>query len=90
MMFPVSFLFLASILMLRPSLSDFGKDGSFVSMFLFIPLALGSFWAVFTFFPILITVILRILKEGEVMLRDLPDYRDYCKRLPYRLIPFVW
>jgi len=63
---------------------------SFVLMFLFIPLALGSFWAVLSFFPIVITVIFRILKEEEVMLRDLPDYKDHCKKVPYRLIPFIW
>lgn len=63
---------------------------SFVLMFLFIPLALGSFWAIIAFFPIVTTVIFRILKEEEVMLRQLSDYRDYCKKVPYRLIPFIW
>ncbi|MCR4276943.1 MAG: isoprenylcysteine carboxylmethyltransferase family protein [Candidatus Roizmanbacteria bacterium] len=63
---------------------------AFVPMFLFIPFALGSFWAVFAFFPIVTTVIFRILKEEKVMLRDLTNYKDYCKKVPYRLIPFVW
>ena len=31
-----------------------------------------------------------LLKEEEVMLRDLPDYKDHCKKVPYRLIPFIW
>jgi len=63
---------------------------AFVLVFLFIPLALGSFWAVLAFFPIVTTVISRILKEENVMLRELPDYSNYCKKVPYRLIPFIW
>jgi protein-S-isoprenylcysteine O-methyltransferase Ste14 len=63
---------------------------AFVPMFLFMPIALGSFWAVIPFFPIVAAVTLRILNEEEIMLRDLPHYKDYCKRVPYRLIPFVW
>lgn len=61
-----------------------------LTMFLFTPLALGSYWAII---PFLLTVpmnIFRIRSEEEVLLRDLPGYRDYCSTTRYRLIPSVW
>jgi protein-S-isoprenylcysteine O-methyltransferase Ste14 len=59
-------------------------------MQLFTPIALGSYWAlIFTslFIP---TLIFRIRKEEEVLLRDLPGYKDYYIKTPYRLIPLIW
>jgi len=59
-------------------------------MFLFTPLALGSYWAII---PFLLTVpmnIFRIKSEEEVLLRDLPGYKDYCLKTRYRLIPSFW
>ena len=32
----------------------------------------------------------RIRNEEEVLRRDLPGYTEYCVRVRYRLIPFVW
>jgi len=62
-----------------------------IPMYLFMPLALGSFWAVIPFIPVVfIIIVLRILNEEEVLKRDLPGYVGYCKKVRYRLIPFVW
>ncbi|MFC1700366.1 methyltransferase family protein [Patescibacteria group bacterium] len=61
-----------------------------VPMFLFMPLALGSFWAMLFFAPICAIIILRILNEEEVLRKGLPGYTAYCKKVRYRLIPFVW
>lgn len=59
-------------------------------MFLFTPLALGSYWALFFFLPLLPLIVLRILNEEEVLLRELPGYEEYCMKTKYRLIPFIW
>jgi protein-S-isoprenylcysteine O-methyltransferase Ste14 len=59
-------------------------------MFLATPLALGSYWAlpVFLIFPLVLTY--RIMNEEEVLLRDLPGYREYTQKVRYRLIPSIW
>ncbi|CAG0971493.1 hypothetical protein METP2_01424 [Methanosarcinales archaeon] len=59
-------------------------------MYLFTPLALGSYWAVPFFLPLIPLIILRILNEEEVLLRELPGYREYCQKMKYRLIPLIW
>ncbi|VVC04583.1 Phospholipid methyltransferase [Candidatus Burarchaeum australiense] len=60
-------------------------------MYLFTPLALGSYWAVLPFFIMILAVIIpRILNEEEVLRRDLPGYAEYCQKVRYRLIPHVW
>jgi protein-S-isoprenylcysteine O-methyltransferase Ste14 len=59
-------------------------------MLLFTPLALGSYWAII---PFLLTVpmnIFRIRNEEEVLLQNLPGYKDYCSKTRYRLIPLIW
>ena len=61
-----------------------------IPMFLFMPLALGSLWAVIPFIPVCAIIILRILNEEEVLRRDLPGYNEYCEKVRYRLLPFVW
>lgn len=57
---------------------------------LFTPLALGSFWALIFFLPLPPLIIFRLLNEEEVLSRELPGYREYCQRTPYRLFPFIW
>lgn len=59
-------------------------------MLLFTPLALGSYWAVLPFLLSVPMNIFRIKNEEEVLLRDLPGYKDYCLKTPYRLIPLIW
>jgi protein-S-isoprenylcysteine O-methyltransferase Ste14 len=59
-------------------------------MQLFTPLALGSYWALIFSLLFIPVIIFRIRKEEEVLLRDLPGYKDYLIKTPYRLIPLVW
>ena len=59
-------------------------------MYLFTPLALGSYWAIIFFLPLIPLLVSRILNEEEVLLRELPGYREYCQKTRYRLIPFIW
>jgi len=59
-------------------------------MWLATPIALGSYWAlpVFLFLPIVL--VYRIMNEEEVLLRELPGYREYTQKVRYRLIPGIW
>jgi protein-S-isoprenylcysteine O-methyltransferase Ste14 len=59
-------------------------------LYLFSPLALGSFWALIpaAFLPPII--IARIFNEEQVLCRELPGYADYKRRVRYRLIPGIW
>lgn len=59
-------------------------------MFLFIPIALGSFWALIPFLIMPFTIIFRLLNEEKLLLKELPGYEEYCKKVRYRLIPFIW
>lgn len=61
-----------------------------IFMFIFTPIALGSYWGVIPFILVEVLVVFRILNEEEVLRRELPGYKDYCKKTRYRLIPFVW
>jgi protein-S-isoprenylcysteine O-methyltransferase Ste14 len=59
-------------------------------MFAFIPTALGSYWALLFFIPILIPIIFRIFNEEEILMRELDGYKEYMKKVRYRLIPGIW
>src|SRR5262245_36552301 len=55
-----------------------------------IPLALGSWWGLFFFFPTLPILVWRLLDEERFLHRNLPGYTEYTQKVRYRLIPFVW
>lgn len=59
-------------------------------LYLATPLALGSWWAFPFFLFILPTLYFRILNEEEVLRRDLAGYRQYCKKVRWRLLSGVW
>lgn len=63
-----------------------------VTLFLFLsmPLVLGSVYAfcIFLIYPFLIS--LRIKHEEAFLEENLEGYREYKKKVKYRLIPFIW
>jgi protein-S-isoprenylcysteine O-methyltransferase Ste14 len=59
-------------------------------MYVLTPIALGSYWALPPFLLVVPLLIYRILNEEEVLRRELPGYKEYCDKVRYRLIPFVW
>lgn len=62
-----------------------------IILYLFSPLALGSYWAVIPIpLIILILLFLRIPNEEQVLLRELPGYAAYMQKVKYRLLPGVW
>jgi protein-S-isoprenylcysteine O-methyltransferase Ste14 len=55
-----------------------------------IPLSLGSYWAVI---PALLTCLLLVVRtawEDQTLQGELPGYKDYTRRVRYRLLPGVW
>jgi protein-S-isoprenylcysteine O-methyltransferase Ste14 len=61
-----------------------------IFMMLFTPVGLGSYWAIFCVLPLLVSIIVRLLDEEKFLIRNLPGYPDYLKKVRYRLIPFIW
>lgn len=59
-------------------------------LFLSIPLVLGSWiaFAVFLLYPALL--VRRIRYEEGLLAAELPGYRDYQKKVPWRMFPFLW
>lgn len=54
------------------------------------PLLLNSWWS-FAAAPIIIgAFIYRCAKEDGMLRAELPGYEEYCQRVRYRMIPFVW
>lgn len=54
------------------------------------PLALGSYYALPAFAAFAAVVIWRLLDEERLLARELPGYREYQRRVAYRLVPHVW
>ncbi|MCZ7400778.1 MAG: isoprenylcysteine carboxylmethyltransferase family protein [Candidatus Methanoperedens sp.] len=59
-------------------------------MYLFTPLALGSYRAIIFFLPLIPLLVSRLLNEEEVLLKELPGYKEYCQKTRYHLIPFIY
>jgi protein-S-isoprenylcysteine O-methyltransferase Ste14 len=54
------------------------------------PLALGSWWALLMFIPMVFTILWRARDEERFLLENLSGYKEYCQIVRYRLVPFVW
>ena len=61
-----------------------------ILLFLSMPLILGSIisFIIFLVYPYIITK--RIKNEEEVLEKDLKGYKEYKKKVKYKLIPFIW
>ncbi len=59
-------------------------------MYIFTPLALGSYWAVIPSLLIIPIYVARIRNEESVLVRELRGYQEYAQKTRYRLIPGVW
>jgi protein-S-isoprenylcysteine O-methyltransferase Ste14 len=63
---------------------------SVVFIYLFSPIALGSFWALIGMSPLPLVLILRIKNEESLLKSELVGYEKYTNKVRYRLIPGVW
>ena len=61
-----------------------------ILLFLAMPLVLGSWvsFAIMLLYPVVI--VFRIRNEEQVLEAGLAGYREYKKRVRYRLLPFIW
>jgi len=59
-------------------------------MYVFTPLALGSYWAVIPALSLTLVLVARIENEEKVLIRELSEYREYMRQVRYRLIPGIW
>ena len=59
-------------------------------LFLTMPLILGSVYAfaVFLIYPFIISK--RIIGEEALLEKELKGYKEYKKKVKYKLIPFIW
>jgi len=60
------------------------------AMWLFTPLALGSYFTLPAFVLLIPLIVLRLLNEERVLRQELPGYAEYCLHTRFRLIPFLW
>jgi len=54
------------------------------------PLALGSYRALLAVVIAIPVLAWRLLDEERYLTRNLPGYAEYCARVRYRLVPFLW
>jgi protein-S-isoprenylcysteine O-methyltransferase Ste14 len=59
-------------------------------MLLGTPLALGSWWGLLMFIPMIFTVAWRARDEERFLFKHLSGYKEYCQIVRYRLFPFAW
>jgi protein-S-isoprenylcysteine O-methyltransferase Ste14 len=61
-----------------------------VLLWIFTPLALGSWVALPAFVLLIPFYVIRLLGEEKVLRAQLEGYSEYCLRTRVRLIPLVW
>ena len=59
-------------------------------LFLGMPLALDSLWALIPAILLCPLLVLRTIWEDQTMRVELAGYEEYAQRVPYRLISGVW
>ncbi len=59
-------------------------------LFLGMPLALGSLWALIPALVFGLLLVVRTVLEDRTLQNELPDYKQYAERVRYRLVPGVW
>jgi protein-S-isoprenylcysteine O-methyltransferase Ste14 len=59
-------------------------------LLVFTPVALGSYWTLLLLPAIIPVLAWRLLDEERFLKQNLPGYADYCRRVRYRLIPWIW
>jgi protein-S-isoprenylcysteine O-methyltransferase Ste14 len=54
------------------------------------PIALGSWWGLLAWIPMLVAIVSRLVDEERFLTESLPGYREYCGRVRWRLVPGVF
>lgn len=61
-----------------------------ILLYVFTPLALGSYWAMVPCLSIIPVLAARCLNEETVLARDLPGYTAYMNKVRFRIFPGIW
>ena len=61
-----------------------------IVLFLSMPLVLGSLPSFFIMLVYIPLIVKRIRNEEALLLRELDGYKEYCARVKYRILPFMW
>jgi len=61
-----------------------------IPMYVCVPIALGSYYALIFFVPVVGVIFYRIFDEEKILSRNLKGYKQYMNKVKYRLIPGVW
>jgi protein-S-isoprenylcysteine O-methyltransferase Ste14 len=61
-----------------------------ILLFIGMPIALGSLWALLPGAVIGALFVLRTAKEDRMLRDELSGYAEYAQRVRYRLVPRVW
>jgi protein-S-isoprenylcysteine O-methyltransferase Ste14 len=59
-------------------------------MLLATPVALGSWWGLLAFIPMLAVICWRLLDEEEFLAEELEGYHEYCSKVHWRLLPGIF
>jgi len=59
-------------------------------LFLFTPLALGSYWGMLAGLLLPVVLVARIDGEETLLRKELEGYEAYCQKVRYRMLPFLW
>jgi protein-S-isoprenylcysteine O-methyltransferase Ste14 len=66
-----------------------GYAGGYL-IFVGMPLALGSVWALVPVILLCPLLVLRTVWEHQMLREELAGYQEYAQRVRYRLVPGVW
>jgi len=55
-----------------------------------IPIALGSWWGEIAILPMIAAIVWRLLDEEKFLMRNLPGYDEYRRKVRRRLLPLLW
>jgi protein-S-isoprenylcysteine O-methyltransferase Ste14 len=61
-----------------------------VLFFIATPIALGSYAALPLFILTIPILVYRTINEEKVLNKELEGYKEYCKKVKYRLVPGIW
>ena len=66
-----------------------GYAGGLIS-WLAAPVFFSSYWVIIPMVLVLIASVIRTALEDQTLLVELPGYKDYARKVKYRLIPGIW
>lgn len=61
-----------------------------LSIFIFTPIALGSLIGIIPAGMIVVLLMMRAVDEEAFLKKHLSGYSEYCGRIRYRLLPYIW